>query len=92
VWRLLLVALATGTLQTVAEPTRQIMNPSFRWKMFLLLLVLSLTALTVTKVRKNAPGWDNLPNNITPKIVGAVSICCWVAIILFGRWIAYTQE
>lgn len=90
-WRLLLVALCTGIVQTVAEPTRQLMNPSFRWKMFLLITVLTLTAISVRQIRKGAKGWDHLPTSIAPKLVGVVSICCWVSIILFGRWIAYTQ-
>jgi uncharacterized membrane protein len=90
-WKLLLVALATGILQTVAEPTRQLMNPSFRMKMLLLAIVLSLTYFAVRQARKQAPGWDALPTNITAKLVGMISICCWVAIILYGRWIAYTQ-
>lgn len=90
-WRLLLVALATGTIQTVAEPTRQLMNPSFRWKMFLLVVVLSLTALFVHQVRKQAPGWDRLPTSFGAKAIAVVSICCWISIILLGRWIAYTQ-
>jgi len=90
-WRLLLIALATGIVQTVAEPTRQLMNPSFRWKMFLLVVVLALTALFVQQVRKNAVGWDRLPTSFGAKIIAVVSICCWISIILLGRWIAYTQ-
>ena len=90
-WRLLLIALATGIVQTVAEPTRQLMNPSFRWKMFLLVVVLALTALFVQQVRKNAVGWDRLPTSFGATIIAVVSICCWISIILLGRWIAYTQ-
>jgi len=90
-WRLLLVALCTGIIQTVAEPTRQLMNPSFRWKMFLLVIVLTLTMLFVRQVRKNAIGWDNLPTSYGAKLIALVSIGCWISIILLGRWIAYTQ-
>jgi hypothetical protein len=90
-WRLLVVALCTGIIQTVAEPTRQLMNPSFRWKMFLLALVLTLTILFVRQVRKNVDGWDRLPTSYGAKLVATVSICCWISIILLGRWIAYTQ-
>lgn len=91
IWRLLCVALATGILQTVAEPTRQLMNPSFRYKMLLLAIVLILTFVFVHQARKSPRGWDQLPTNIGAKLIGFVSICCWISIILLGRWIAYTQ-
>jgi hypothetical protein len=90
-WRLLLVLLFTGILQTIAEPTRELMNPSFRWKMFLLAVVLLSTWWLVEQLKTKSVQWDSLPVSGASRLVGGVSIFCWVVIVLLGRWIAYTQ-
>lgn len=92
-WMIVLLCILafTGALQTIAEPTRELMNPSFRWKMLLLLVVIGSTWWLTAQLKANAARWDALPVSGASKLVGGVSILCWLAIVLLGRWIAYTQ-
>ncbi len=90
-WGMLLVLLTTGIVQTVAEPARELMNPSFRYKMLLLVIVLGTTLWLIQQLKTRAAEWDKLPVSGTSKLVGGVSIACWVVMIFLGRWIAYTQ-
>ena len=90
-WGLLAILFCTGLVQTIAEPTRELMNPSFRYKMLLLAIVLGSTVWMMQQLRTKAVAWDALPVSAASRLVGGVSIACWVTIVLLGRWIAYTQ-
>jgi hypothetical protein len=90
-WRGLVVLLLTGGIQTLAEPVRQFVTPVFWAKMAMIIIVTVMTILFVRTLRRNAPLWDDVSSRpLQAKIFAVVSTLMWVAIIVCGRFIAYT--
>jgi hypothetical protein len=90
-WRGLLVLLLTGGIQTLVEPVRQFVTPVFWAKMAMIIIVTAMTILFVRALRRNAPRWDDVSSRpLQAKIFAVVSSLMWVAIIVCGRFIAYT--
>jgi len=84
-WWALLALVATGTLQVLAEPPRELTNFYFQTKMVGVLLA-ALLALWLSRrfYREEADS--------TPAILKAASLLLmllWGAIMFAGRWIAY---
>jgi hypothetical protein len=91
-WGGLVVLLLTGTVQTIAEPVRQFVTPAFWAKMVMIVLAATMTAIFARKVRANAAGWDvagTRPAGARAFAIG--SSILWMAIIVCGRFIAYTS-
>jgi hypothetical protein len=90
-WRGLIVLLLTGILQTLVEPVRQFVTPAFWAKMTLIVLVATMTALYGRAVRRNAALWDAASSRPPQaKVFAIMSTLMWLAIIVCGRFIAYT--
>jgi hypothetical protein len=91
-WGALVVLLFTGTVQTIAEPVRQFVTPAFWAKMCMIIIVATMTALFARKVRANAARWDAAGTRPAAARVFAIgSSLLWIAIIVCGRFIAYTS-
>jgi hypothetical protein len=89
----LVMLLITGTVQTITEPMRQFVAPVFWLKMLLIVVVVPLTAVFAHTVRRNAARWDSAAARPAgARIFAAVSLALWIAIIVCGRFIAYTYE
>jgi len=80
------IMLLTGIVLIIGEPTRELMNPYFRAKMVMVLVVFLITLLVYMR-NKDAAYWDK--RAIAAKFAGLVSLLLWVGIITAGRWIAY---
>jgi hypothetical protein len=92
-WRGLVVLLLTGGIQTLAEPVRQFVAPVFWAKMAMIIIVTVMTILFVRALRRNAPLWDDVSSSpLQAKIFAVVATLLWLAIIVCGRFIAYTWE
>ena len=90
-WRGLTVLLLTGIVQTLVEPVRQFVTPAFWAKMAMILVIAAMTALYGRAVRRNAPLWDAASSRPPQaKLFAVVSTLMWLAIIVCGRFIAYT--
>ena len=90
-WRGLVVLLLTGSIQTLAEPVRQFVTPVFWAKMTMIVIVTVMTILFVRALRRNASLWDDVSSRPPQaKIFAVVSTLMWLAIIVCGRFIAYT--
>ena len=86
-WGTLILAI-TGLLLMIAEPTRAIGNKNFQLKMLLLVIAGGLTwAQALGAHHKGVLA--NIEGGAAAKPVAIVSILLWVAIIWYGRWIAY---
>ena len=87
-WGVLLL-LMTGLLLMAAEPTRAILNPYFQVKMALLAVVGLITWQIAKGAEHNAGLFAGIQTNGSAKAVAIASLVLWLAIIAFGRWIAY---
>lgn len=86
-WRALIVLLATGLVQLVAEPVRQFVTPCFWWKMALIPVAAGATALFAAGVRR-APG--DPPSPFAARGYAICTTLLWITIIFLGRFIGYT--
>lgn len=90
VWWGLLVLLCTGILLVIAEPARELLNPAFWTKMFLIATVALATLWFQHSVRRNIALWDPSHEGYAAVRVGAAAITVvWCLIMILGRWIAY---
>jgi hypothetical protein len=83
------VLLVSGALMITAEPDRALPNPAFQIKMALLLGAATLTWASARSLRR-APAGAGAPRSLGLRVAAAVSLGLWLAVLIAGRWIAYT--
>lgn len=84
-WWALLILLLTGLLLIVTEPIRELPNYVFQIKMVGVVLTSGLSVWLSGRLLKS----EGPSGNWVDRGVSLLSICCWLAIIFAGRWIAY---
>ena len=87
VWGALPVLLATGTILIIGEPSRELLNPYFRFKMASLAVVIVVTFFVQRQNKRDATYWE--ARRIAATATGVFSLLLWVGIVTAGRWIAY---
>jgi hypothetical protein len=81
----------TGAVLIVGEPGRSLPSFEFQAKMLFLALALALTFAFVISVRRHADVWnDDASGHRTASVLAIVALLAWGAVIIYGRWIAYT--
>ena len=88
IWTAMAVLLVTGVVQTIAEPTREIMNYTFRIKMIMLAIVLAITIAYRMQVKKDAKYWSGKRQGLA-RSLASLSLVLWLGIIAAGRLVAY---
>jgi hypothetical protein len=84
IWGALAMLLLTGALLVLAEPARELPNPSFQAKMVALLAAVPVTLWLGRRLR-STPGTDAVT-----RALAALLVLLWLFVIAAGRWIAYT--
>jgi hypothetical protein len=83
------VLLVSGALMITAEPDRALPNPAFQLKMALLVAAAALTWASTRRLQGGsalrAPG-----AGVGMRVATAVALGLWLAVLVAGRWIAYT--
>ena len=90
-WPGLTVLLLTGVVMIVAEPERELLNRIFLLKMTLVAIAALIGLALRRSVSRRPQWWDASAASVVPKCAGLLLSALWVAIIVCGRWIAYTQ-
>jgi len=85
----LLTALLTGGVFVLARPGRYFNNPVFQIK-FLLLIPAIICSVCLFRVTLRHPKFWNL-SLWRGRILALLSLVLWVAVVLAGRWIAYSE-
>lgn len=89
-WSALGVLLVTGTLLTITEPARELMNGAFRLKMLMVVVLAVLTLLFQRPLRKDPGFWSaSAGRRWLGGLLGFVSLSLLVSIVVAGRLIAY---
>lgn len=92
IWAALAVLFITGALQTVAEPSRELLNGTFLLKMVLLLVVVAICAFYQATVRREPKYWELTPQHQRiGTMLATTSLVLWFAILAAGRLIAYVD-
>lgn len=82
-WTCIPALLLTGALLITAEPGRTLTNISFYAKMIMLAVALVLTITIISAARRSTLGGAH-------RGMAVVTLLLWAAIIVAGRYIAYT--
>ncbi len=92
IWGMVAVLLVTGVLLTFGEPARELTNQTFWIKMVLVVVGLLTTIGLSLSARRGIDWWSGTPARVTgSRILGAASLAVWAAVVVCGRYIAYTQ-
>src|SRR6185437_11570885 len=90
VWRALVILLVSGILLTITEPTRELMNNAFRLKMLMVVVLIVLTSVFSSALKKDPEYWSVTPGR---RVLGSAlalgSLLLCVSIVAAGRLIAY---
>jgi hypothetical protein len=84
------ILLVTGVAQTIAEPTREIMNYTFRIKMVMLAIVLAITVAYRRQVKREPAYWEaSGERRRLARVLASLSLILWLGIVTAGRLVAY---
>jgi hypothetical protein len=90
IWTSLCVLLVTGTLLTITEPARELLNWVFRTKLLLVLLLTGTWAGVQLRLRRSPEYWSQSPaRRRAARAVGLLCVAIGACIVIAGRWIAY---
>ena len=91
-WIAFLVAAVTGGLLFISKAMTYGHNFFFLGKMILLVLAGINMVIFHSLISRDIERWGGTPHT-TPmpaKVAGACSLCLWIAVVAFGRWIGFT--
>lgn len=84
----LILAAMTGVMLWSVQPEAYLGNAAFRWKMFLL-----VAALVTAGLQHAGPGWRRVVDegevSASVRAFAGLSLFCWLAVLLAGRWIGF---
>ena len=85
-----LMCATTGFLFVVSAPAQYIYNPAMQMKIFLRAIAGANMAMfyVTASASVNAAGADDLPP-VRARVIGAVSLSCWLLVIVFGRLVTF---
>jgi hypothetical protein len=89
IWWSLPVLLVTGTVLTIGEPGRELLNPVFRIKMVLILTAMALLAFFQTRLARDPGRYEGARGRGAALSIAVPSLLLWTGIIVAGRLIAY---
>ena len=90
VWRALVILLISGILLTITEPTRELMNDTFRLKMVMVAVLVGLTFVFQSALRKDGDYWTASPKRrVLGGAIALGSLILCLTIVAAGRLIAY---
>jgi hypothetical protein len=82
----------TGFLLFSSSATTYAVNPFFQAKVVLLALAGANMVYFHLLPYRSIHLWDDLTHPPTrAKVAGALSLCCWAAVVACGRWIGFSQ-
>jgi hypothetical protein len=90
IWTALVILLFTGTLLTITEPSRELMNAAFRIKMALVVCAASMLRVVQRQLHRDSSYWEvSAPRRRAARAIGATCLLLIVSVVTAGRWIAY---
>jgi len=91
-WGAFLIAVTTGSLLFASDAVAYSGKLPFLIKMALLLAAGANMAFFHLVTYRRVDSWDEtLDTPLGARVAGAVSLCLWVAIVVFGRWIGFVD-
>jgi hypothetical protein len=89
-WTAWITAAIMGTLMFIAKADTYAGNLQFRLKFACMALAALNMLVFHLGIFRQVLRWDTSTPPLRAKIAGAVSLCSWVAVVFFGRWVGFT--
>ena len=91
-WIAFVIAASTGVLLFMSKAMVYGHNFYFQGKMILLVLAGLNMALFQFLVSRDVARWGATPHTtpVGARVAGMCSLCLWIAVVTFGRWIGFT--
>jgi hypothetical protein len=84
------INISTGSMFLLTEPDQYIYNPSFHFKVaFLMIAGLNASMFYVTSYRRIFGASATLEAPTRAKVIAAISLSAWVAVIICGRLLTF---
>jgi uncharacterized membrane protein len=84
------INIATGVMFVMTEPDQYIYNPSFHLKLlFMAIAGLNAGMFYLTSYRRAFGSTATLDAPTRAKVIAAISLCAWIAVIICGRLITF---
>jgi hypothetical protein len=84
------INIATGVMFVMTEPDQYIYNPSFHLKLlFMAIAALNAGLFYLTSYRRAFGSTATLNAPTRAKVIAAISLCAWIAVIICGRLITF---
>jgi hypothetical protein len=89
-WGAFVVAVLSGALMFSSAATKYFDNVPFREKMLLLLVAGVNMAIFHLTAYRSVHSWNHqLPTPRSARVAGTLSLCFWIGVVFFGRWIGF---
>jgi hypothetical protein len=91
-WVAFFVAALSGALLFMSKAMTYGHNFYFQGKLVLLVFAGINMAVFHVLVNRDVARWGSTPHTtpLSAKVAGALSLCLWVSVVTFGRWIGFT--
>lgn len=90
-WVMFAIAIVTGSLMFISNAPTYWANLQFRIKLGTIVLAGLNMALFHLTAHRSIDDWDQShPPPAGARIAGATSLCLWILVVFFGRWIGFT--
>ena len=90
-WAAFGVAAVAGSLLFISNAPKYAHNFEFRAKLVLIALAgINMAMFHLTAYRRVVQWDEATPPPLAARIVGATSLCLWIAVVFMGRWVGFT--
>jgi hypothetical protein len=91
VWIAFVVAVTTGFLMFITQPTQYVANPWFVAKMIFILLAGVNMIIMEAVIARTSARWHEQGIPLAAKLAGGLSLTFWTVVVVCGRWIGFTM-
>lgn len=91
VWIAFVVAVATGLLMFVTQPSQYLGNPWFVTKMIFIALAGVNMLVMELVISRGANTWHEVGIPRAARLAGGLSLTFWTVVVVCGRWIGFTM-
>jgi hypothetical protein len=88
-WVAFAVAAVTGALMFTGQAAKYSANFAFQAKLALMALAAANMLLFHFVTYRSVAKWDRGSVPLAGQIAGAISLLCWIAVVVYGRFTAY---
>ena len=91
VWLAFALAVATGLLMFITQPSQYLANPWFITKMIFIALAGVNMLVMEFVISRDANTWHEAGIPRAARLAGGLSLTFWTVVVVCGRWIGFTM-